>query len=125
MTTSAAEGARVEQAVLIRFPLSDGGLGSACELEVLGGLSDDIADVVAESGAGEFDGHEVGEGEYLLFLYGPDADELFDAVEPLLSRQPWPGGASAVKRYGPPGAAEVRVTIGQDAEPGAAPDRRA
>jgi len=98
----------VEHAVLIRFPLS-GGFGNAQELETLARLSGDIAGAVAAAGAGEFDGHEAGGGEYRLFLYGPDAGKLFGAVEPLLSR--WPGGAVAVKRYGPPGAAEVRVSV--------------
>lgn len=102
----------MEQAVLVSFPLSGAGFGSAWELEVLGSLGDDLADVTAEADAGEFDGHDVGEGAYTLYLYGPDADELFDAIEPLLTRQPWPGSVTVVKRYGEPGAEEVRVVLG-------------
>jgi hypothetical protein len=103
----------MEHALLIQFSLSDQGFGAGWEREVLNGLAMDIAEAVAESGVGEFDGTDVGEGEYVMFLYGEDADELLNAVEPMLVRQPWPGGVSAVKRYGPPGASEVRVAVGQ------------
>lgn len=101
----------MEEAVIIIFPLSGTEFGSAWELEVLGSLGDDLADVILEAGVGEFDGHDVGEGEYTLYLYGPDADDLFDAVKPLLTRQPWTGEVAVVKRYGEPGAAEVRVSL--------------
>ena len=101
----------MEQAVLVYFPLSDVGFGSAWELEVLGGLGDDLRETVAEADVGEFDGHDVGEGQCTLYLYGPDADELFDAIEPLLLQQNWPRDVVAVKRYGAPGAAEVRVPV--------------
>ena len=74
----------MEQAVLVYFPLSDTGFGSAWELEVLGGLGDDLRETVAEAGVGEFDGHDVGEGQYTLYLYGPNADELLDTIEPML-----------------------------------------
>jgi hypothetical protein len=104
----------LEQAVVIRFPLSDCNFGTAWELEVLSGLADDIAEVVAASESGEYDGYEVGEGEYLLFLYGLDADELFEVLEPLLCSQAWPGAVTAVKRYGPPGAPEAQVTVGDN-----------
>ena len=102
----------MEHAVLVSFPLSDAGFGSARELEVLGGLGDDLAEVVAEADVGELDGNDVGEGQYTLYLYGPDADELFDAIEPLLISQNWPREVVAAKRYGTPGAAEVRVVVG-------------
>lgn len=46
-----------------------------------------------------------------LYLYGPDPNALFDAVELLLTRQPWLGKVIVVKRYGDPGAAEVRVSL--------------
>jgi hypothetical protein len=101
----------VEQAVLVYFPLSDAGFGSARELEVLGGLGDDLREVIAEAEVGEFDGYDVGERQYTLYLYGPNADELFDAIEPLLVKQKWPRDVVAVKRYGAPGAAEVRVPV--------------
>lgn len=101
----------MEQAVLVCFPLSGSSFGDAWEIEILDGLTDDLAEVVAESGVGEFDGHDVGEGQYTLYLYAPDADELFERIEPLLVRQTWPGEVIVRKRYGPPGAPEVRVAV--------------
>lgn len=103
----------MEQAVLITFPLSDGDFGTKWEREMLGILGDQFAEVVSEAGVGEFDGSEVGGGEYEMFLYGPDADELFETIEPLLTGLTWPGQVVAIKRYGPPGAAEVQVTVGE------------
>jgi hypothetical protein len=103
----------MEQAVLVMFPLSDGEFGSPKELQILDSLGADLADVIAESGVGEFDGKDVGEGCYRFYLYGPDADALFDAIEPLLLRETWPRQVSAVKRYGPPGAPKVNIVIGE------------
>ncbi len=102
----------MEQAVLVHFQLSDSGFGAPSELEVLGGLAEDLREVVAEKAVGEYDGHDVGEGQYTLYLYGPDADALFDVIEPVLVQQKWPTNVVAVKRYGPPGATEVRVAVG-------------
>ena len=102
----------MEQAVLVYFPLSNTGFGTAWEHEMLRGLGDDLREVVSEAEVGEYDGHEVGEGQYKLYLYGPDADELFDTIEPLLTRQSWPAGVIAVKRYGAPGARQIRVNVG-------------
>ncbi len=101
----------MEQAVLVYFSLSDNGFGSAWEREVLAGLGDAIAEAVAEADVGEFDGHDVGEGQYTFFLYGPDADELFEVIEPLLAQQFWPAEVFAVKRYGPPGSPEAHVSL--------------
>ena len=58
--------------------------------------------------AGEFDGHEFGDGSCTLFMYGPDADALFAAVEPILRASPLADGAYAVKRYGDVGEVNVR-----------------
>jgi hypothetical protein len=45
-------------------------------------------------------------------MYGPDADRLFAAVEPILRGSRLTVGAHAIKRYGPAGdssAQKVRV----------------
>lgn len=101
----------MEQAVLVYFSLSDSGFGSAWEREVLGGLDEDLAAAVAEAAVGEFDGNDIGEGQCTFYLYGPNADELFEAIQPLLVELNWPGEIAALKRYGPPGASEVRVPL--------------
>jgi hypothetical protein len=44
-------------------------------------------------------------------MYGPNADELFGAVEPVLRQSPLVRGGHAVVRYGEPGAREVRMNF--------------
>lgn len=42
------------------------------------------------AGAGEVDGHEIGNAEGVIWMYGPDADQLFAAIEPMLAQCPLP-----------------------------------
>ena len=50
-------------------------------------LEQELTKVIAEAGVGVYDGHEIalldGDDAY-LFMYGPDADKLFAAVQPTL-----------------------------------------
>lgn len=101
----------MEGAVLTRYALSDGGFGSSWEHEALCGVGDGLNKLLAEGEVGEFDGHDVGGGQFTLYLYGPDPDALLAAVRPILLRHPWPQPPVVVKRYGPPGSPEVRVTL--------------
>lgn len=110
-----------KHAVQIHLRLSDGKLGTADELAQLLAFERQLAGAVASSGAGELDGNEVGVGEFVIFTYGPDADRLFGAVEPLLRASPLARDGFVVKRYGSaddPGAREVRVELaGGEARP--------
>ena len=63
--------------------------------------------------AGEFDGDEFGGNKCVLYMYGPDADRLFEIIEPILKSVPLASGGYAIKRYGEAHdsrAREVRVT---------------
>ena len=71
-----------DHAVIVHFGLSDDEFGTDAERAELGDLGDRLADVVARAGVGEFDGDEFGEGEGVLYLYGPDSEQLWLAVEP-------------------------------------------
>jgi hypothetical protein len=72
---------------------------------------DTLAKAIEESGVGWFDGIGRGIGFLDFYMYGPSADALFAVVEPLLrSFSPRPG-SYVVKRYGDPGAFEVRIDI--------------
>jgi tetratricopeptide (TPR) repeat protein len=53
-----------------------------------------------ETGGGELDGHEFGPEATSLFLYGPDARALFDAIAPVLSDYPLCCGARIELRQG-------------------------
>jgi hypothetical protein len=101
----------LEQALIISFSLSDSSFGSAWEHELLACLGRELFEAVSESEAGEFDGHDVGEGQHTLFLYGFDADRLYEVAAPILSAQPWPNVVTVIKRFGPPGAPETRIVV--------------
>lgn len=97
-----------EQAVLVHVP-AEGGPDQAL-LDRVYALEDRLARAVRK--VGEFDGNEWGEEGGVLYLYGPDADRLWAAVEPHVRGAGLPRGSSAVKRYGEPGSREERVEIG-------------
>jgi hypothetical protein len=102
---SADDALDVEQAVLIRITsLTDPDSG-------LDLIEDPIIDAIETAGVGEFDGNEIGAEGATLFMYGPDADALWDAVDSVVSRSALGPGSHAVKRYGLPGAREVRVEL--------------
>jgi hypothetical protein len=54
-------------------------------------LEKEIADAIAEID-GEVDGDEFGAGEAVVFVYGKDADELWEAIEPVITEYELPGG---------------------------------
>lgn len=97
-----------DHAVVVYMPLQDG------DMDTLFDLEDALMEALDESGAGEFDGNELGAGEAVLYMYGPDADKLFSAVEKVLRGSAVAREGYAVKRYGAPtdNVREVRVDLG-------------
>lgn len=89
--------------VLVPVPAGEEGWQRVSE------LADRLAERMDASGAGEYDGEVVGDGSATFYLYGPDADRLWEAVAETVDLEALPEGAHAVKRYGPPGARELRV----------------
>ena len=69
-------------------------------------FSDSLASVIEDQQIGVFDGDEYGNGEGALFMYGPNADRLFEAVYLLLSTWSPVKGGYAIKRYGVPERSE-------------------
>ena len=95
----------VEHAVLIRITsLTDPNSG-------LDLIEDPIIEAIESAGVGEFDGNEIGPDGATLYMYGPDADALWSAVDSAVSGTGLGSGSHAIKRYGPPGAREVRVEL--------------
>lgn len=74
-------------------------------------IEEPLIEAIDNAGAGEFDGHEIGPDGPTLYLYGPDADRLFTAAEPILRSTSLPPGSHAIVRYGDPGAEERRVDL--------------
>ncbi|MGD9494869.1 MAG: hypothetical protein AB7Y46_01035 [Armatimonadota bacterium] len=103
-----------EHAVLVHIPLSDDEFGAEEEREAIFALEDELIAAIEQTDAGVLDGNEFGGGQCVLFMYGPDADALWAAVEPLLREFAPARGGYAVKRYGPPqdeGAREERMQL--------------
>jgi hypothetical protein len=98
------------QAVLVHL---DGiGLPDAVYEEYdLATLEDQLTERIQYDGLGECDGHESGPEETTLFLYGADAERLFERVEATLRSYPLCRGARVTIRLGPPGAPEREIRL--------------
>ena len=112
----ADEGSPVpDQALLVHVPLSNDEFGSDEEREGLFEVEDQMVEAIEGAEIGEYDGNEFGGGEFVMYIYGPDADALFSAAEPILrALQPPMGGFYAMKRYGRAddfGAREERIDL--------------
>lgn len=99
-----------EHAVIVHFF----NYGST-DLKRLFALEEQLEKAIASAGVGEFDGNEIatdGSDGY-LYMYGPDADRLFETVRPILESVDFTRGAQVVKRYGGPddGVRQTTVTI--------------
>ncbi|QHL89163.1 hypothetical protein GU926_17680 [Nibribacter ruber] len=98
-----------EHAVIVRFDYGIKGL------DALHGLEKKLEKVIKEKNVGEYDGHEIAVdySDGLLYMYGPNAESLFKAVEPTLATTDFMKGAKAKLRFGPPedGVKEVEVVL--------------
>ena len=98
--------APTDECVAVCFRLSDDKYGTESERDAVHTFSHELAAIIEQHGVGEFDGDEFGNGEGMLFMYGPNADRLFDVVEPALRAwEPLKGG-HVIKRYGQQGRRE-------------------
>ena len=87
-----------EHAVIVHFTYG------TTNLEPLFELERKLEHAISEARAGEYDGNEVavdGSDGY-LYMYGPDADRLFEVIRPILEKSSFMRGAEVRKRYGPP-----------------------
>jgi hypothetical protein len=82
-------------------------------LDPLVALEDELEEALDGTGAGELDGHEIAVdgSDGLLFLYGPDADALFAAIEPVLRKSAVTLGADATLRYGGPDDEDLKQKL--------------
>lgn len=98
-----------DHAVIVRFTYGSTDLSRLFELE------GKLEAAITAAKAGEYDGNEVAVdgSDGILYMYGPDADRLFQVVEPILKVTPFMNGAKVTVRYGPPadGVREREVTI--------------
>jgi hypothetical protein len=100
-----------EQAVIVHLP--GGGLpDEVYDNYDLSTLEDQLIEAVDRAGCGEFDGNEFGPAGATLYLYGPDAEALFAAIEGTLRAYPLCQNARVEIRYGPPGSPQREIAIG-------------
>ena len=78
----------VEHAVIVHLSITGDEFGEVAEREEIFALEDRLIAAIDSAGVGEFDGNEFGGGEAVLYMYGPDADALFEEVEPILREFP-------------------------------------
>jgi hypothetical protein len=102
-----------EQAVIVHYNLSGDEHGLTEEREAVFRLEDRLETLIRRHQVGEFDGDEFGDGEAVLYCYGPDADRLFDVIEQEI-RSFAARPAYATLRYGEaadPSATERRIDL--------------
>src|SRR5262245_14471995 len=89
----------VEHAVIVKFAY----IGST-NLDPLFALESQLEAAITAARVGEYDGNEVAVdgSDGTLYMYGPDADKLFDVVRPVLEACNYMRGAVVKLRYGPP-----------------------
>jgi hypothetical protein len=75
------------------------------DLSRLSALEEKLETAIATAQVGEYDGNEVAVdgSDGRLYMYGPDANQLFAVVKPILESSSFMRGAKATVRYGPPG----------------------
>jgi len=103
-----------QNALLVYLKLSDDSFGTQEESWAIYELEDKLESALEKAGAGEFDGHEFGEGFCTLYMYGSNADRMYDvAIKKVRRFRPLPG-SYLNKQFGEPGDPEtvqVRVEL--------------
>jgi hypothetical protein len=74
-------------------------------------LEDQLIAVIQSHNLGEFDGNEFGPAGVTLYMYGRDAEVLFNGIEPVLRAYPLCQRARVVIRQGGPGAFQREVRL--------------
>lgn len=105
-----AQSEQPQQAVLVH--LDGAGLPDHIYHEYdLATIEDMLIEVLERERLGEFDGNEVGPDQTTLFMYGPDAERLFDGIEQTLRGYPLCQGARVEIRRGGPGAPQRELQL--------------
>ncbi len=99
----------VEHAVIIHFNYGIEGMEKIYELR------DKLKNIIEKNNLGEYDGHEIATdySDGFLYMYGPNAETLFNGIKPTLEKTDFLNGAKAKLRFGPPedGIKEITVEI--------------
>ena len=74
-------------------------------------LEDLLSEQIEPDGIGELDGHETGPTQTTIYLYGPNAEELFSRVQPVLATYPLCQNGRVVVRRGGPGSSQREIVF--------------
>ncbi|KAB2387859.1 hypothetical protein [Actinomadura montaniterrae] len=85
--------------MFLKFAFTGDGFGTEPERGAIYALAHQLEEVLEAAGDGEVAGHEFGQGAAEIYLYGPDAGALLQAIRPAL-RTATPRPTEAVLRYG-------------------------
>jgi hypothetical protein len=84
-------------------------------LDPLHALEEKLRIAISQADVGEYDGHEIAMDlrDGSLYMFGPDAYNLYSAVESILENSGFMIGATARLRFGPPaeGVREELIVI--------------
>jgi hypothetical protein len=110
VTRTSSGAAAVEHAVIVHLATS------GAEPRDVFALEDKLIAAIENADAGEFDGNEIAVdgSEVVLYAYGPNADRLYAAMEPVIKGIPPARGSYVIKRYGDAddaNAKEVRIDL--------------
>jgi len=85
-----------EHAVIVHFSY-----GSA-DLTKLYALAAKLEEAIETAAVGEFDGHEIAVNgrDASFYIYGPDADKIYQVAQPILAASDFMHGATVTVRYG-------------------------
>jgi hypothetical protein len=89
----------------------------ASDRERLEELEENLRAALESASVGAYDGNELAVdaiGMSTLYMYGPDADGLFEVAAPNLKASSLMTGATAIKRYGPPSATAKQTAVQVD-----------
>jgi hypothetical protein len=106
---------RADEALIVRLKLSDDEFGEWSEREAVYALEDRLIELFASRSFGEFDGHEFGGGFATLFMYGPSAERMAEAVLSVLDGVAVLRGSVITKRFGASGSREETTSLGEGA----------
>jgi hypothetical protein len=95
-----------EHAVIVQLALGAEHFGDADARAMVRSLERDIRAALGSGSLGALDGNGFGGGEAVLYLYGPDADKLYGAIEAAVRAVPL-RPAHVILRYGDAGDSTV------------------
>ena len=98
-----------EHAVIVSF------IYGMDNLEPLHRLENELRKSIDKNSLGEYDGHDIAidYSDGTLYMYGSNAEILFNGVRSILEKADFMKGANVTMRFGPPedGVKEIKVII--------------